>query len=73
MVLPEPVRPRPRTSRPARESGSVAAWMGVGSVMPAREHLGELGGHAELDEGCRQGVSLTMWCLTTAMTTCVVE
>src|SRR6478609_8613571 len=33
-VLPEPVRPRPSTSRPARESGSVAAWMGVGEVMP---------------------------------------
>ncbi len=35
IVLPEPVRPRPRTSRPARESGSVAAWIGVGVVMPA--------------------------------------
>ena len=33
-VLPEPVRPRPRTSRPASESGSVAVWIGVGSVMP---------------------------------------
>ena len=31
-VLPEPVRPRPRTSRPARESGSVAVWMGNGAV-----------------------------------------
>jgi hypothetical protein len=29
-VLPEPVRPRPSTSRPASESGSVAAWIGVG-------------------------------------------
>ena len=34
IVLPEPVRPRPSTSRPASESGSVAAWMGVGVVMP---------------------------------------
>ena len=34
IVLPEPVRPRPSTSRPARESGSVAAWMGVGVVIP---------------------------------------
>ena len=33
-VLPEPVRPRPSTSRPARESGSVAVWMGNGRVMP---------------------------------------
>ena len=33
-VLPEPVRPRPRTSRPASESGSVAVWMGKGAVMP---------------------------------------
>ncbi len=35
-VLPEPVRPRPRTSRPSRESGSVAVWMGNGAVMPLR-------------------------------------
>ncbi len=40
-VLPEPVRPRPRTSRPDRESGSVAAWIGVGSVMPAEASTSE--------------------------------
>ena len=34
-VLPEPVRPRPSTSRPARESGSVAVWIGNGVVMPS--------------------------------------
>ena len=34
-VLPEPVRPRPSTSRPASESGRVAAWIGNGWVMPA--------------------------------------
>ena len=34
-VLPEPVRPRPRMSRPASASGSVAAWIGNGAVMPA--------------------------------------
>src|SRR5882757_6116677 len=33
-VLPEPVRPRPSTSRPASESGRVAAWMGNGLSMP---------------------------------------
>ena len=33
-VLPEPVRPRPSTSRPASESGRVADWIGNGSVMP---------------------------------------
>ncbi len=33
-VLPEPVRPRPSTSRPARESGREAVWMGNGEVMP---------------------------------------
>ena len=50
-VLPEPVRPRPRTSRPARASGSVAAWMGVGSVMPrAGEDADEGSGHAERAE-----------------------
>ncbi len=36
MVLPEPVRPRPRTSRPASELGSVAAWIGNGAVTPWR-------------------------------------
>src|SRR5262249_47071801 len=34
-VLPEPVRPRPRMSRPAKASGSVAAWIGNGVVIPA--------------------------------------
>ena len=32
-VLPEPVPPRLGTSRPAIVSASVAAWMGVGTVM----------------------------------------
>src|SRR6266516_4173879 len=35
IVLPEPVRPRPSTSRPASASGSVAAWIGKGVVIPA--------------------------------------
>ena len=34
-VLPDPVRPRPRTSRPWRASGSVAAWIGKGSRTPS--------------------------------------
>src|SRR5699024_4191104 len=34
-VLPEPVRPRPRTPRPDRASGSVAARMGAREVRPA--------------------------------------
>lgn len=34
IVLPLPVRPRPRTSRPVSESGSVTVWMGKGEVMP---------------------------------------
>ena len=33
-VLPEPVRPRPSTSRPASEFGRVAAWIGNGTVTP---------------------------------------
>ncbi len=33
-VLPEPVRPRPRMSLPARASGMVAAWIGKGAVTP---------------------------------------
>ena len=35
IVLPEPVLPRPSTSRPASASGRVAAWIGNGVVMPA--------------------------------------
>ena len=34
IVLPLPVRPRPRTSRPESESGRVAAWIGNGTVTP---------------------------------------
>ena len=33
-VLPLPVLPRPRTSRPSRVSGRVATWIGKGRVMP---------------------------------------
>ena len=33
-VLPDPVCPRPSTSRPASASGMVAAWIGNGWVMP---------------------------------------
>lgn len=33
-VLPLPVLPRPSTSRPARLSGNVAAWIGKGLSMP---------------------------------------
>ncbi len=32
--MPEPVRPRPRMSLPARASGMVAAWIGKGAVTP---------------------------------------
>ena len=34
-VLPEPVRPRPSTSRPESASGMVAAWIGNGLLMPS--------------------------------------
>ena len=51
-VLPEPVRPRPRTSLPERLSGSVATWIGNGEVMPLRgEHLDQRRGDAEGGEG----------------------
>ncbi len=39
MVLPEPVRPRPSTSRPASEFGRVAAWIGNGEVTPCRVNV----------------------------------
>ena len=35
-VLPEPVSARPSRSRPASASGSVAAWIGNGVLMPRR-------------------------------------
>ena len=35
-VLPEPVWPRPSTSRPPIASGMVAAWIGNGAVMSSR-------------------------------------
>src|SRR5690625_7793827 len=35
-VLPEPVLPRPSTSRPARVSGSVSCWIGKAAVLPSR-------------------------------------
>ena len=38
-VLPDPVRPRPSTSRPASASGIVAAWIGNGSSMPAARRV----------------------------------
>src|SRR4051794_9115000 len=42
-VLPEPVRPRPSTSRPLRLSGSVATWIGNGAVMPLAERTSTRG------------------------------
>ena len=52
-VLPEPVGARPQTSRPARASGSVAAWMGKGSVMPrpARRSTSSAGTPRSAKEG----------------------
>src|SRR4051812_2751057 len=35
-VLPDPVRARPRTSRPARASGSTRVWMAKGASTPVR-------------------------------------
>ena len=50
--MPEPVGARPEMSRPAKASGSVAAWMGKGRVMPPLfEHGDEICGHAEVGEG----------------------
>ena len=43
-VLPEPVCPRPRMSRPAMASGRVAAWIGNGSVIPPRVRTGTRSG-----------------------------
>ena len=43
-VLPEPVRPRPRMSRPASASGRVAAWIGKGVVIPVPASAATSGG-----------------------------
>ena len=45
IVLPLPVRPRPSTSRPASESGSVADWIGNADPMPcvARQRTSSVG------------------------------
>ncbi len=54
-VLPEPVGARPETSRPASASGSVAAWIGNGVVMPSRANeRDDVGGHAKIGEGVWQ-------------------
>ena len=51
-VLPEPVLPRPSTSRPARVSGSVSTWIGNAVVLPSAASDGdERSGHAERAEG----------------------
>src|SRR5699024_2517432 len=42
-VLPEPVLPRPRTSRPARVSGRVSCWMGKASTLPSAARTRAIG------------------------------
>ncbi len=62
-VLPEPVRPRPSTSRPAIESGSVAPWIGKGSVTPWRPRAERIplgsSSSAKVAAGGREGVAWT--------------
>ena len=43
IVLPLPVRARPRTSRPASASGRVADWIGNGVVIPVRASAAAIG------------------------------
>ena len=51
IVLPLPVRARPRTSRPASASGRVADWMGNGVVIPVRASAAAIGaGHTQRGE-----------------------
>ena len=40
-VFPDPVRPRPRTSRPAMESTKVATWIGKGRSIPCRSRTAQ--------------------------------
>ncbi|KZX21546.1 hypothetical protein ACH61_01299 [Rathayibacter tanaceti] len=63
-VLPEPVLPRPRTSRPFRVSGSVSTWMGKGSVMPLAVSAATRG--AGTPRAPKEGVFDMEWCLSGA-------
>ena len=57
-VLPEPVGALPQTSRPARASGMVMAWMGNGSMIDLRSRAATMseGTPREAKEGCRGGM-----------------
>ena len=56
-VLPEPVWPRPSTSRPASASGMVAVWIANGVVMPSRRSARTSGArHAERRRRSGDGV-----------------
>ena len=56
MVLPEPVLPRPNTSRPASVSGRVASWIGNGDTAPSLVSTGSsvagTPSSAKLADGC---------------------
>ena len=62
-VLPEPVRPRPSTSRPASEFGRVAAWIGNGTVTPSaverRQQPAGMSSSAKASTAGRAGVMVT--------------
>ena len=62
MVLPEPVLPRPSTSRPASVSGRVSTWIGkAAGLAVGGEDRDEGGWHAERAEG-----DVGHWCLSGA-------
>src|SRR5215472_866472 len=56
-VLPEPVCARPRMSRPASASGSVAAWMGKGVVMPSPSSTATSGAGTPRDANVAAGTA----------------
>ena len=67
MVLPEPVLPRPNTSRPASVSGRVASWIGNGDTAPRVVNTGSRAdgtpSSAKPAGGC-PGVLTTRWAAT---------
>ena len=57
-VLPEPVLPRPRTSRPASVSGRVSTWIGNGVVLPSAVRTSTRGGARR---ACRSDGTWMSW------------
>src|SRR5436305_4462743 len=61
-VLPDPVLPRPSTSRPARVSGRVLTWIGNGAVSPRADRL--LISRSGTPSSAKDWEVIVVWCLS---------